>query len=121
MNSTIDYLQNASGESLLFLTTAVFFIVLFVLLKIDRSEKDSKKKDRKWWYRNIYLNTPHWKRVRLMALKRDRYQCTICYAKGTHKNPLQVHHKTYQFIHFEDRHLHTVQTVCRRCHKRLHR
>lgn len=47
---------------------------------------------------------------------RDRFTCQHC---GT-KKMLQVHHKTYAHIFFEDKHYDDLLTLCKSCHKKEH-
>ena len=71
---------------------------------LSMKKKKQKAKGKKaWlmWYRTVYLNSPHWRRVREAAMKRDGFRCTNC----GKRDDLQVHHLNYQWLHFEHRHL----------------
>lgn len=61
-----------------------------------------------------YLNSPHWQRMREVALNRAGHKCQIC---GCTHN-LKVHHNTY------DRRGHEALTdlvvLCGRCHSKFH-
>lgn len=46
-----------------------------------------------------YLNSPHWKKIRLEALDRADWRCMLC---NTCAGPLHVHHRTYDRIGNED-------------------
>lgn len=60
-----------------------------------------------------YLHSPHWLRVRKLALKRDG-RCVRCASTDR----LEVHHKTYERLGREE--LADVETLCRACHKAEH-
>lgn len=61
-----------------------------------------------------------WSTIRLKALKRDSYRCTIC---GSSEE-LQVHHKK-KLLSFdtieEANQLDNLQTLCKTCHSDLHK
>lgn len=63
-----------------------------------------------------YIQSPHWRAVRGLALKRDGYRCTRCAGRYS----LQVHHLTYKHLGHEERHLEDLRTLCRTCHRRAH-
>jgi 5-methylcytosine-specific restriction endonuclease McrA len=56
-------------------------------------------------------------RVRMPVLTRDGFQCVKCGGTDT----LQVHHKTYRHLFFEDAHLGDLETLCKVCHDRQHK
>ena len=62
-----------------------------------------------------YLRSPEWDRLRKRVFKRDRYQCTKC---GSRRK-LQAHHLTYKRVFHEW--LSDLITVCRKCHKKIHK
>lgn len=62
-----------------------------------------------------YLQSDHWQSLRLLALERDHFKCTICDSK----HRLQVHHLKYR-AKFEHSLLEDVVTLCRLCHKAAH-
>lgn len=65
-------------------------------------------------YREVYLRSPHWLKVRGEALERAEHRCQVCNAAGS----LDVHHRTYERL---GREAPTDLTVlCRRCHERFH-
>lgn len=63
-----------------------------------------------------YLNSEHWKCLRLKALRRDNFTCQEC---GTHHN-LRVHHLRYRKC-LTDCTEGDLLTLCQRCHEALHR
>ncbi len=73
-----------------------------------------KKKQRRTSYEN-YLRSTHWKDVRRQVLMRDKHRCVDCGSRGL----LQVHHLTYDRLGNER--MTDLTTLCRSCHRRLHR
>jgi hypothetical protein len=63
-----------------------------------------------------YLNSPDWKYIRRIVLKRDHKKCTKC---GSDKK-LRVHHTTYEHIFNELNYLIDLITLCDDCHKITH-
>ena len=49
-----------------------------------------KRRHRRNYYRNNYLNSEAWQRKRMLVLKRDNWCCVYCGGRAT-----QVHHKRY--------------------------
>ncbi len=75
---------------------------------------------RKLWWRKYrrYLKSEKWKHIRNEVLVRDHCSCQEC---GNKKPPLQVHHKSYEFVFREKKNLNTLITLCEKCHKREHK
>ncbi len=94
----------------------VFFdeSVLFFGKNIVTKRRKTKLKDSKKKY-NSFLQSPYWKEVRDLVLKRDEYKC-----KCGAKTYLQVHHLTYENHLNEKNNLQDLITVCRKCHKEIH-
>jgi len=68
-------------------------ILLFVALAIWLFKRwifNIKRKQRRDYYRNVYLESDDWKRKRYVVLKRDNWTCVYCGERAT-----QVHHKRY--------------------------
>ena len=61
-----------------------------------------------------YLNSDHWKSIRLKALDRAGYRCQLC----SSKQHLNVHHNTYKNRGNED--LKDLVVLCRECHAKFH-
>jgi len=61
-----------------------------------------------------YLQSPHWKRFRKMALADRHYACERCKAQGG----LEIHHKHYDHLGHES--LRDVLVLCRACHEDEH-
>ena len=61
-----------------------------------------------------YLNSPHWKEIRLKALDRAGNRCQLCSSIDN----LNVHHNTYKNRGNED--LKDLVVLCRECHSKFH-
>lgn len=64
-----------------------------------------------------YLLTPKWRTISQTVIKRDGNKCTKC---GSTKI-LHAHHKTYKNIFNELNHLEDLITLCKECHKVIHK
>jgi hypothetical protein len=65
------------------------------------------------FYRNVYLNSDHWKLLREEKLATS-YTCEKCGSKSN----LNVHHKEYKELY--DVKISDLQTLCRKCHDKEH-
>ena len=65
------------------------------------------------YYRNVYLLSEHWKRLRKKKLRLNPI-CEKCRAR----KHLDVHHLRYK--HLYDVLVEDLQTLCRRCHCKVH-
>lgn len=63
----------------------------------------------------VYLRSCHWRRLRLKAFIRDKFQCVNCGAKSG----LNVHHFQYRDSPYQTK-LCDVMTLCRACHEKEH-
>ncbi len=79
----------------------------------QREEWDRQSPARKAEYA-AYLQTDHWKGVRLRVLVRDRNICQGCLSEPA----TQVHHLTY--AHRGDELLFELTSLCDSCHERAH-
>ena len=68
----------------------------------------------KYEYREIYLKSAHWKRIRDRVIAENDHKCEICGAVG----PLEVHHKTYTTLWRE--HRSELACLCHDCHSLIH-
>lgn len=75
---------------------------------IELSKSDSKAEYKE------YLNSPHWKEIRLKALARAGNRCQLCSSTDS----LNVHHNTYRNRGNED--LKDLVVLCRNCHEKFH-
>lgn len=74
-----------------------------------------KRKQRRDYYRNVYLKSNDWKRKRYVVLKRDNWRCVYCGARAT-----QVHHKRYAKYNIGKEPIEWLVSVCQTCHDKLH-
>lgn len=70
---------------------------------------------RREWYREIYLNSDHWKTLRELAFKAHGRRCERCRKSFQ----IDVHHLTYRNIF--DVTAADLQVLCRRCHGKTHK
>jgi 5-methylcytosine-specific restriction endonuclease McrA len=73
----------------------------------------SEKEKRRMEYQE-YLNSEHWKEIRLKALERAGNRCQLCSSKIN----LNVHHNTYKNKGHED--LKDLVVLCKECHAKFH-
>ena len=79
----------------------------------DKAIADYGKSMREW-YREVYLNSEHWKNLRAQKLAEKGRKCEKC-GSGT---CIQIHHLNYRFIF--DVQLCDLQVLCEACHKIAH-
>ena len=112
---------------LLFIVLILLSIFTSIFIVKSENKKDTKllenkiyndfiditKKNAKEEYKE-YLNSDHWKSIRLKALDRAGHKCQLCSSKEC----LNVHHNTYINRGHED--LKDLVVLCRECHKKFH-
>lgn len=76
---------------------------------------DVKRKQRRDYYRNVYLKSDEWKRKRYVVLKRDNWKCVYCGARAT-----QVHHKRYAKKNIGKEPIKWLVSICKLCHDKQH-
>ena len=70
---------------------------------------------------DLYLQTKHWRKTRLKAIKRAKNRCSICSSQLN----LEVHHSTYyddnnnSILYWEKPY--NLVVVCKRCHIVIHK
>ena len=74
-----------------------------------------KRKQRRDYYRNVYLNSDEWQRKRYVVMKRDNWRCVYCGARAT-----QVHHKKYAKYNIGKEPIEWLVSVCKSCHDKQH-
>lgn len=68
------------------------------------------------WYRDTYLKSPRWHKIRRQRRAIDHHRCVICHGK----TKLETHHWHYRYTDKNDAlELASVVTVCARCHELL--
>lgn len=94
------------------MANALLCLSAFVLLLVGLWPRNP----RRWFYRNIYLHTPHWRRVRRRALENAEHTCQ---AWGCHwrYGSLDVHHLLYRLWQEQPNDL---AVLCRTHHLRIH-
>lgn len=81
----------------------------------ERLQKSIKAfgKTRLVWYRKVYMNSFHWRKLRKRKLQ-EKNCCEHCGSK----NKLQVHHVRYKYIFNVT--LKDLLTLCDPCHRKEH-
>ena len=90
-------------------------IVVLAILGISRLMFEIKRKRRRGYYRNEYLQSDAWQRKRYVVLRRDNWRCVYCGAKAT-----QVHHKRYAKRNIGREPIKWLVSVCKACHEKQH-
>lgn len=81
-------------------------------------EKDYPGVYKKWartWYRDYYLQSPHWYKFRSYILNRHDGKCELCKRSAIR---LDIHHRSYENLFIEKRK--DVLIICRDCHSKIH-
>ena len=95
------------------------FIVLILIVAFSYLIKqwifNIKRKKRRKYYNEVYLKSDAWRRKRYVVLKRDNWLCLYCGEKAT-----QVHHKRYAKKNIGREPIKWLQSVCEKCHNKLH-
>lgn len=92
----------------------VFFVIAVFILK--QFAFDRKRKQRRDYYRNVYLKSDEWQRKRYVVLKRDNWRCVYCGGRAT-----QVHHKKYAKYNIGKEPIKWLVSICKSCHDAQHR
>lgn len=94
----------------------ILFLLLLVvvILTLRRWMFEIKRKRRRDYYRNYYLQSDEWKRKRYVVLKRDNWRCVYCGAPAT-----QVHHLKYA-RNIGKEPIKWLVSVCKSCHDANH-
>jgi 5-methylcytosine-specific restriction endonuclease McrA len=87
--------------------------IVFEVLKALTWEK--KRKQRKKYYNEEYLQSDDWKRKRYVVLKRDNWTCVHCGHRAS-----QVHHKRYARRNIGKEPIEWLISVCGNCHQKEH-
>lgn len=69
----------------------------------------------KEWYRDTYLNSPHWRKKKNAALDYAKRLCQLCNNAWL----LDVHHRTYENLGCEN--VRDLIVLCTTCHDKFHR
>ena len=69
-----------------------------------------------------YLQSDEWKRIAKKRLAIDNGVCQCCGCRGTMKNPIECHHLSYNHLYHEESRIYEdLVSLCRVCHKGVHR
>ena len=98
---------------ILFLLSIVLGVVALLVLKSQLFERE--RKNRRDYYRDVYLKSEEWQRKRYVVLRRDNWRCVYCGAPAT-----QVHHKRYAKYNIGKEPIKWLVSVCKNCHDSLH-
>src|SRR5690606_26906833 len=74
-----------------------------------------RRRRRRNYYRNVYLNSAAWQRKRLLVLRRDNWQWVYCGARAT-----QVHHLKYTKRKIGKEPIAWLVSICFSCHHKIH-
>lgn len=76
---------------------------------------ETKRKQRRDYYRNVYLKSDEWQRKRYFVFKRDNWRCVYCGGRAT-----QVHHKRYAKYNIGKEPIEWLVSICKPCHDKQH-
>lgn len=69
-----------------------------------------------------YMKSEKWRSIARRRFEIDNYTCQGCGSRGSENNPLECHHLSYRNLYAEERTIYEdLVTVCRSCHKTLHK
>lgn len=88
---------------------------------LDQTTREQLDKEQLWWANyNRYLQSDHWKQLRLIVLKRDEYRCQNCFRQVAEQTA-HVHHLTYVgFERVGKSFAFECVTLCALCHVEFH-
>ena len=69
-----------------------------------------------------YLASDKWKQIAKKRYQIDKGVCQCCGSRGTPNNPIECHHLSYNHLYHEEGRIYEdLVSLCRCCHKGLHR
>ncbi len=95
--------------------TIFILFVAIAILALERWLFEVKRKQRREYYRNVYLKSDEWQRKRYVVLKRDNWRCVFCGEQAT-----QVHHKRYTKKNIGKEPIKWLVSICKPCHEAQH-
>lgn len=98
-----------------YIALIIFILIAAGKLIIKEWRFEERRKRRRDYYRNEYLNSDEWQRKRHVVLKRDGWKCVYCGAKAT-----QVHHKKYAKKNIGKEPIKWLVSICNACHYARH-
>lgn len=90
----------------------IFCVIVYIAKKLHF---EAQRKNRRDYYREVYLKSDAWKRKRYVVMKRDNWRCVYCGAPAT-----QVHHKRYAKRNIGKEPIHWLVSICKPCHDAIH-
>ena len=93
----------------------LLLVLAVIIFAFNRWVFNIKRKHRRDYYRNEYLQSDAWQRKRYVVLKRDNWRCVYCGARAT-----QVHHKRYAKRNIGREPIEWLVSVCKDCHNSKH-
>ncbi len=93
----------------------ILLLIVVVIFVFNRWRFETKRINRRNYYRNNYLKSDAWSRKRYVVLKRDNWKCVFCGGKAT-----QVHHKKYAKANIGKEPIEWLVSVCKKCHDAQH-
>jgi 5-methylcytosine-specific restriction endonuclease McrA len=93
----------------------ILLLIVVVIFVFNRWQFETKRINRRNYYRNNYLKSDAWSRKRYVVLKRDNWKCVFCGEKAT-----QVHHKKYAKTNIGKEPIEWLVSVCKKCHNAQH-
>lgn len=100
---------------LVLLPTEAVLLAVIGLMAFVLAPKRRRVSGRRRWYRETYLRTWHWRRMRTQALRIHGRRCAQCGSRTS----LDVHHVRYGNLWREDPAV-DLQILCRDCHDGEH-
>jgi hypothetical protein len=97
-----------------FLILIIVIIVALVPWKLNHYIFEKKRKQRRDYYRDVYLQSDAWKRKRFVVMRRDNWRCVYYGRPAT-----QVHHKKYA-RNIGNEPIKWLVSVCHTCHESIH-
>lgn len=92
-----------------------FITMAAIAWLLDRWLFEIRRKQRRDYYRNVYLKSEAWERKRYVVLRRDNWTCVHCGGRAT-----QVHHKRYAKHNIGKEPIDWLESVCKPCHDGKH-
>lgn len=93
----------------------LLILIIVAIFAFKQFVFERRRKQRRDYYRNDYLQSEAWKRKRYVVLKRDNWRCVFCGGKAT-----QVHHKRYAKYNIGKEPIEWLVSVCKSCHDKQH-
>jgi len=90
-------------------------IIGIAIILVKQWPFNIRRKQRRDYYRNVYLKSDEWQRKRYVVLRRDNWRCVYCGGQAT-----QVHHKKYAKYNIGKEPIEWLVSLCKSCHDKQH-